>query len=151
MFANTWSHQYYFTNILLLWFWSFNILLCIGFKGFEKEKKKTTLINEDHDSDDDEEEIEQGSLEKAYDYLLSMKIWSLTMEKVQSLQRQAGEKKEELDTLNAKTARDLWLEDLEELELALDHYEADIEEAKQSEGPWCAHHTILIIIPRNCH
>ena len=73
------------------------------------------------------------------------------MEKVQSLQRQAGEKKEELDTLNAKTARDLWLEDLEELELALDNYEADIEEAKQSEGPWCAHHTILIIIPRNCH
>jgi hypothetical protein len=57
------------------------------------------------------------------------------MEKVQSLQRQAGEKKEELDTLNAKTARDLWLEDLEELELALDNYEADIEEAKQSEGP----------------
>ena len=57
------------------------------------------------------------------------------MEKVQSLERQAGEKKEELDTLNAKTARDLWLEDLEELELALNDYEADIEEAKQGEGP----------------
>ena len=81
-----------------------------------------------------QEEIAPDSLDRGYDYLLSMKIWSLTMEKVQSLTAERDSKKDELDVLSAKNSSDLWLADLDALEEALDVFEAEIEEAKDLEN-----------------
>jgi DNA topoisomerase-2 len=49
---------------------------------------------------------------KGYDYLLSMPLWNLTMEKVQQLQQARDGKRQELDALLEKSAVDLWQEDL---------------------------------------
>ena len=103
-----------------------------SFKAFFDKKAK----KEDDDDDDDEADQVQSTtnLDKGYDYLLSMKIWSLTMEKVQALTAQRDEKKAELDLLLGKVPEDLWLEDLDALEAALEVFEGEIDEAKKQEG-----------------
>ena len=55
-----------------------------------------------------------------YDYLLSMPLWSLTMERVDALKQQRTEKEAELNALLAKSPTDLWIEDLDALGAALD-------------------------------
>ena len=81
------------------------------------------------DSDSDEDNFYgTTTLERGYEYLLGMKIWSLTMERVTALKAQAAEKKAELEKLQAKTAHDIYSEDLDALEVALDEMdEADAE------------------------
>ncbi|OEJ88358.1 DNA topoisomerase 2 [Hanseniaspora osmophila] len=64
--------------------------------------------------------IKNGFAEKygTYDYLLSMKLWSLTMEKYNKLMANIQDLKKELDTLLNKTPTDLWKEDLVNFEKA---------------------------------
>jgi DNA topoisomerase-2 len=114
-------------------------LRAMGYKAFvDKKGKKGPADDEAKDDDEAEAEAEgvdsNNNLDKGYDYLLSMKIWSLTMERVQALTAQRNEKRAELDALLAKTPESLWLEDLDALELALDDFEAELEEAKRLES-----------------
>ena len=53
---------------------------------------------------------------EGYDYLIKMQIYLFTEEKVNELEKQRDSKEEELNRLTNKTEKDLWLEDLEELE-----------------------------------
>ena len=53
---------------------------------------------------------------EGYDYLIKMQIYLFTEEKVDELKKQRDSKEEELNRLTNKTEKDLWLEDLEELE-----------------------------------
>jgi DNA topoisomerase-2 len=57
-----------------------------------------------------------------FNYLLSMKLWTLTFEKVQQLRDQHQKKVEELQEMKRKTAKDLWLHDLERFEEAYTAY-----------------------------
>lgn len=61
-----------------------------GFQTFIQQKK---TISEDDDGNHAEDEPNGDELNKGYDYLLSMKLWSLTMEKVQSLTAERDQKK----------------------------------------------------------
>lgn len=81
-----------------------------GFKAF----RTAEADNADND----------GAAADDYDYLLSMKLWSLTAERVLELTRARDAKRAELDTLLATTAASLWLADLDRLELALDDFDA---------------------------
>ena len=54
-----------------------------------------------------------------FNYLLSMPLWSLTWERVQALQEEKLKKEHELKVLLAKSPKQLWLEDLDELECEL--------------------------------
>lgn len=90
--------------------------------------EKKAAKKEDEEGQEGEEEdanAPQGSvsLSQGYDYLLSMKIWSLTMERVKALTAERDEKRRELDVLSGKTAEDIWLEDLDALEVALKDFE----------------------------
>ncbi len=76
---------------------------------------------------EEEAVAEPGELARGYDYLLSMKIWSLTLEKVEELRAQLAEKEAELERLRGMTAADLWTQDLDLLEEKLDEYEEDLE------------------------
>ena len=98
-----------------------------GFKSFGNDNQKAT------EDSADEENIDHTGNQNDYDYLLGMKIWSLTMEKVQELTKQRDEKFAELKTLKEKLAEHLWIEDLDNLENALSEYEMKIEEAAQEE------------------
>ncbi|KAK3390214.1 DNA topoisomerase 2-like protein [Podospora didyma] len=77
------------------------------------EDKRTTKANEEENPDDVEEEDAAGSA-RDYDYLLSMAIWSLTLERLERLKIQIANKKAEWDELNALSEKDLWCKDLEE-------------------------------------
>ena len=71
--------------------------------------------------------VEPGELGRGYDYLLSMKIWSLTLERVDDLRGQLAEKASELEALRGMTAADLWEADMDVLEERLDEYEEDLD------------------------
>jgi len=107
-------------------------LLKKGYDRFPPDSKKTKKgkrKDQDDEEDDQEEESEttdkkasskpskekimMDNLDKDYDYLLSMKIWSLTAEHIEALKKKLAEKKEELDNLSARTPRDMWEEDLD--------------------------------------
>jgi DNA topoisomerase-2 len=60
------------------------------------------------DSDDNESNVSNVS----FDYLIRMPIFSLSLEKIKELENQRDNKKSELATLQSKTEKDLWKEDL---------------------------------------
>ena len=49
----------------------------------------------------------------SYDYLLSMPIWSLTLERVQALKDEADKQTKEVQRLKATAPEELWIEDLD--------------------------------------
>jgi DNA gyrase/topoisomerase IV subunit B len=57
--------------------------------------------------------------EKTYEYLIRMQIASLTSEKIDELERSTSAKRKELNTLRSKSERDLWREDLSNLQKVL--------------------------------
>jgi DNA topoisomerase-2 len=57
------------------------------------------------------EEDEEGT--GGYDYLFSMSIWNLTMDKVEALVRDKEAKQVELEALSKQSAKDLWRTDLD--------------------------------------
>lgn len=70
-----------------------------------------------------------------FEYLLGMPISTLTAEKVAELNKQKEIKAAEFEVLKGKQPKDLWLEDLAELERALDlRDEAEREEEKKSQA-----------------
>ena len=94
---------------------------------------EVAIESDDENADQAEEEQEDSKDKKAssveksskdYDYLLSMSLWNLTLEKVQELVRQRDEKSEELKVLLGTSAKRLWGGDLDELIAALDERDA---------------------------
>ena len=99
-----------------------------GYDLFPKDEKKR-----DDDEEDDgeaeasvEESASDADLAKGYEYLLGMKIWSLTHERAEELRRQRAEKAEEVDELSATSPEQLWSNDLDAIEEALTERDADI-------------------------
>ncbi|CAM9132193.1 unnamed protein product [Discosporangium mesarthrocarpum] len=77
-----------------------------------------------------------STLSKGYDYLLSMKLWSLTLEKVRQLEEELGAKTIEMERLKATSEAGMWLQDLDKLSDVLDEIAEDrakqlLEEEKQ--------------------
>lgn len=102
-----------------------------GYKTFLPSKK---IASNEEDDESEEEPVTSDNLDKGYDYLLSMKIWNLTEEKVADLCKERESKRDALDTLMRKSPGQLWMEDLDTLEAALDDFEADIERQKSEES-----------------
>eukprot|EP00510_Aplanochytrium_minuta_P007455 CAMPEP_0184033568 /NCGR_PEP_ID=MMETSP0955-20130417/3865_1 /TAXON_ID=627963 /ORGANISM="Aplanochytrium sp, Strain PBS07" /LENGTH=306 /DNA_ID=CAMNT_0026319987 /DNA_START=64 /DNA_END=984 /DNA_ORIENTATION=- len=78
------------------------------------KRKKSDLENEL------EEKNYFSDPEKKFDYLLSMPVYNLTMEKVEEITKNRDLKRAELDDLRSKTPADLWNEDLDKFLVALD-------------------------------
>ncbi len=70
---------------------------------------------------DEQDEIENKNQD--YNYLLSMPLWNLTMEKKEEILKQQRQKGAELKALQAKTREQLWLDDLAEFKLELEKFE----------------------------
>ncbi|EJK75837.1 hypothetical protein THAOC_02435 [Thalassiosira oceanica] len=96
-----------------------------GYDLFPKDEKKR-----DDEEDDDEASVEESAsdadLAKGFEYLLGMKIWSLTHERAEELRRQRAEKADEVDELNATSPEQLWSNDLDAIDEALTERDADI-------------------------
>lgn len=102
----------------------------LGFKRFpkvvdaRKENELEPIVNDD-ENEDDADDVDVAAGANDYDYLLGMAIWSLTQERVEKLNKQIGDKEEEVDTLVKKSDKDLWIEDLDAL---LHEWEVQLEE-----------------------
>ncbi|CAD5217830.1 unnamed protein product [Bursaphelenchus xylophilus] len=94
-------------------------------KWREERKKKELEEYGEVAVDEEEEESEDDGQAKIrdYDYLLGMKLWSLSMEEKEKLLADAEKMKKELQTLQLKTWHDLYEEDLKVFEEALDKQE----------------------------
>lgn len=81
--------------------------------------KRKNTDNNDGTSEDEEDDGNIADASRGYDYLLSMKIWSLTKERVEKLRAELQDREQEFQSLEAKTVEELWLADLDALEALL--------------------------------
>lgn len=106
-----------------------------GFKALWELKgesaAETEEKGEDEEADEDDGSGEEGDAPDAtrkavkdFEYLVGMPISTLTAEKVAKLMQEQEKKAQELQTLKRKKPSDLWLEDLEVLEIALNERDA---------------------------
>lgn len=99
-----------------------------GYDLFDK-----TDESEGTDEDETEDVSSLADLAKGYEYLLGMKIWSLTYEKAEELRKQLAERTAELKELEGTEPGQIWLRDLDAIEVAMDERDRDIEEAHEDE------------------
>ncbi|KAM0285951.1 hypothetical protein ACHAQH_001138 [Verticillium albo-atrum] len=94
------------------------------YEAFPKNdgKKQTTTEEEDMDASDNEDDSVGGAAD--YDYLLSLPIWSLTLERLERLNSAILKKKAEHDALLARSEKELWCHDLDEF---VEEWEAQLE------------------------
>ncbi|RCI09579.1 hypothetical protein L249_4122 [Ophiocordyceps polyrhachis-furcata BCC 54312] len=78
-----------------------------------QDVKKKAPEDEISPSDDEEQDETADKGSRDYDYLLSMPIWSLTLERLEKLRAAIANKKAEHDELEAKSEKDLWCADLD--------------------------------------
>lgn len=110
------------------------------FYGQVKEEEQnifeSTLDSESEDAPEEEAEV-NGPQEKygSYDYLLGMKIWSLTKEKYEKLMQQKQEKECELEALLRLSAKDLWCQDLDAFSSAYELFLENDEKNRNSVMP----------------
>ncbi len=93
-------------------------------KSKEEIEAEIEMINNQNLNDEDNDnDNKQKVPSKEYDYLLTMPLWSLTLEKVEELIKQKEDKEKELNILINTTKEQIWLNDLDEFLIALDKYE----------------------------
>ncbi|XP_048132347.1 DNA topoisomerase 2-like isoform X4 [Rhodamnia argentea] len=118
----------------------FQELQAKGFAPFRKETKtiETAVAASTEDLEETEENSEattKGVRASDYEYLLSMAIGTLTLEKVQELCADKDKLVNEVDALRKATPEKLWLKDLAALEEKLDEQEkidAQAEETRKA-------------------
>uniref|UniRef100_A0A7S2S1P6 DNA topoisomerase (ATP-hydrolyzing) n=1 Tax=Eucampia antarctica TaxID=49252 RepID=A0A7S2S1P6_9STRA len=105
-----------------------------GYELFFKEENQNT--DEDNDGSEENAVAESKSdaeLAKGYEYLLGMKIWSLTFEKAEQLREQLAVKTQEVAELEATPSSQIWKNDLLAIEAALDERDVEMEAAEAAE------------------
>lgn len=88
-------------------------------KAWRKEIAKSMDEEEDEQKkgkDDDPDLVEEG---RDFDYILGMKLWTLTKEKKEALLAERDKKLREVKDLEAKSPQQLWLDDLDGLSAAV--------------------------------
>lgn len=102
---------------------------------FPKEDARNNSRNNDADSDsEDAEDSSNADLAKGYEYLLGMKIWSLTFEKAEKLRKELAEKTHAVTRLEQTPPSTLWENDLDSIEEALDDRDQFYIEAAEEEA-----------------
>ncbi|GKY99436.1 hypothetical protein MPSEU_000898200 [Mayamaea pseudoterrestris] len=109
-----------------------DILLELKQRGYEMYSSKDDHIKSDAEVDGEDMEQSQSELSQGYEYLMGMKLWSLTMEKVDALKVLLVQKTAELDSLRLTSPDHLWSNDLDAIEKALD--ERDLSLAAAADG-----------------
>lgn len=104
-------------------------------RGYELFGKIGAPNKEDASEDEEEKtgDVSMSELSKGYDYLMGMKIWSLTYEKAEDLRRQLQDKTKELELLQALEPSQIWLNDLDAVEEALNDRDLEFQKCAQNE------------------
>ncbi|KAL9654530.1 hypothetical protein ABK040_006595 [Willaertia magna] len=87
---------------------------------FPKEKKKVVAVGDLNETGTEEEEEEEEENDKdvedlsnGYNYLLSMPLWSLTLEKVKKLEKERDNKEQEVEVLRNTKVETIWEKELD--------------------------------------
>lgn len=108
------------------------------YKKFAKNAKKDLVENLEQDSDESEA-TEVESIAKAnYDYLLSMPMWNMTVEKLRQLEKEKDMLREKYEKLEQQTNIDLWNIDLD----------AFLQEWELTYKEWVEANELTIMAPR---
>jgi len=110
-----------------------DILADLQERGYDTFTKDDMDKPDGEESDDEDEHASDAGLAKGYDYLLGMKIWSLTFEKAEQLRRELEEKKQAVADLEATAPSAIWENDLNEIEYAMDDRDRAMEAADKDE------------------
>jgi len=94
-------------------------LQTLGYAPITSNAPKATNTDDDETEEGDSSDEEGGIPAKGYDYLLSMKLWSLTLERVADLREQLNNKEEALEALRLVSPEEMWLEDLDNVQNGL--------------------------------
>ncbi|KAG9150672.1 hypothetical protein Leryth_008141 [Lithospermum erythrorhizon] len=101
-----------------------------NFTPFPKKKSLEAIVaGTTDDTEETEEPLEASSSEvqaSDYDYLLSMAIGSLTLEKVQDLCDERDKLRVAVDEMRKAAPKSLWIKDLDELEKQLDEVDNEL-------------------------
>lgn len=96
-----------------------------------ERKKKVDIIQQLIDNEYPELSTNlTGNL--SYDYLTNLPLFALTAEKIEDINKEYKEKKDELDTYKNTTVHNLWLRELDEFEKAYDKWVMEMEELMDS-------------------
>ncbi len=100
----------------------------------EKVEKERGYLPEEiasnlHNNNEAEEEEKED-----FNYLLSMPLWNLTLEKKEEILKQQQEKKKTLRNLKEKSVEQLWIDDLNEFKIELEKFEIKEKEDQESSG-----------------
>eukprot|EP01114_Cavostelium_apophysatum_P017591 TRINITY_DN526_c0_g1_i1.p1 TRINITY_DN526_c0_g1~~TRINITY_DN526_c0_g1_i1.p1 ORF type:complete len:1536 (+),score=661.88 TRINITY_DN526_c0_g1_i1:185-4792(+) len=98
-----------------------------GYKAFPKKKKRDEEEAAPAEEENGEEQ-EQADSKNGYDYLLSMQLWNLTMERVQKLIDERNAKEAELKTLIGTSELVMWERDLDAFTEAFDAWDEEQKE-----------------------
>lgn len=95
-----------------------------GFTPFPKNSKSIEAVvagaTDETEESEENPEVVNGVQSIDYDYLLSMAIGTLTLEKVQGLLADRDKLNVEVDDLRKATPESLWVKDLDALDMQLD-------------------------------
>ena len=92
-------------------------------KGYDLNIKGRFVSPKDAASKEDEEDSDFVNDGRGYEYLMSLSIWSLTMEKVQALLKEKAAKEEEIKILIGQTIYQLWQADLDNFLVQWENFE----------------------------
>jgi DNA topoisomerase-2 len=92
-----------------------------------ERKRKTEIIQQLVDNEYPELSISLNG-NPSYDYLTNLPLFSLTAEKIEDINNEYKEKKDELDNYKNTTIQDLWLRELDEFEKVYEKWFNDMEE-----------------------
>lgn len=68
---------------------------------------------QEEEQDDEEVDDDEGLAGPDFDYLLGMKMWSLTLERKNEILKNRDDKRQELKVLKEKTPETMWITDLD--------------------------------------
>ncbi|KAK8805524.1 hypothetical protein WA158_002180 [Blastocystis sp. Blastoise] len=94
--------------------------------------KKQKVVGDDNNNNENETQEDianDDEYSRGYDYLLSMKLWTLTLEKVEEIKKELENKKEELNILMATSPEQMWEKDLDIFEEGV----KDIEKQREND------------------
>lgn len=97
-----------------------------------ERKKKTDIIQQLVDNEYPELSTSLNG-NPSYDYLTNLPLFSLTAEKIDDINKEYKEKKDELEIYKNTSVKDLWLRELEDFEVVYNKWLIDIEQNHDSD------------------
>ncbi|XP_072964044.1 DNA topoisomerase 2 [Typha angustifolia] len=117
-----------------------------GFTPFPKKSKgidaAVTGVTDEAEENEDSLEVGKGGVRASdYEYLLSMAIGTLTLEKVQQLCAEKDKLEDEVDELRKASPKSLWMKDLDAIEKELDEQDGKDADAEVARKEMRSRHT----------